>query len=311
MSEHKCPKCEFKSLKSCNTRRHFLRFHGHENDQCGDIAEKTVVAAEKTVVSAEKTVVSAEKTVVENKKSPDYICNKCSKIFSRNYNLLVHLETCKGKKDALKCDYCSREFTNTANKSHHMKVCKEKIANEQKQLTINNITNNNNITNIETQNNIQNNNINITNHIQLNNFGHENVSYLSQEFLNNCYNLGPKSIKNIMFGIYFDENHPENHTVKLISLKNEYVNVHTDGDWHPTYINEAIDIMKQVSTDTLIKTKIDEINEILKKSHISDTENKNIDKLLLIQNVSEKIEKEIEKNVKVKLIAKRRKDLLN
>ena len=315
MTEYKCLKCEFKSLKLYNTRRHFLRFHEHEENKC---AGKGVDATGKGVDATGKGVDAAGKGVDATGKGVDEIqdillsnqCNKCRKIFTRMYGLKVHIETCEGLKDVLQCMYCNTVFTHKSNKYHHLKICKEKLINEQKQLIINNnnTTNNNTINNIT--NNINSNNItnNNTINIQLNNFGQENVSYLSPEFLNNCYDLGPKSIKNIILGIYFDENHPENHTVKLISLKNEYVNVHKDGDWHPKTINDAMDIMKQLSSDTLIKSKIDEINEILNKKKLNENDNINIDKMQLIQNIPQKIEKEINKSAIINLIAVKNKE---
>ena len=292
-----CSRCDYKTNKTYNLKRHMVLKHtaGKEIPRAG----KEIFTAGKEIFTAGKEIPPAGKEIPDTKSLP-LQCYKCNKIFTRVYGLNVHIETCEGKKSNLNCQYCNSVFTVSTNKYRHQNICKERIFNEQKQLIINNIGTQNNIIN-----NITNNN---TIHIQLNNFGQENTSYLSKEFLNNCFDCGPKSIKNIMLGIYFDENHPENHTVKLISLKNEYVNVHKDGDWHPKTINDAIDVMKQTSIDALIKTKIDELNDMLIKNKLNDKDNVNINKLQSIQNIPQKIEKEINKSAIINLIAVKNKE---
>ena len=285
-SKLSCMFCDYKSNKQYNVTRHMVLKHRTEN----------VDSRTENVDSRTENVDSKIKNCQHT-----FSCDKCYKTFARNYNLTVHKETCKNKINPLQCDVCNLCFASRSSLSHH----KNRNMCQQKQI-IQNINNTNTINNITT-NNINSNN-NTTINIQLNNFGQENVSYLSPEFLNNCYNLGPKSIKSIMLGIYFDENHPENHTVKLISLKNEYVNVHEDGNWNPKTINDAIDVMKQTSVEALIKSKIDDINKLLQNQQLNDKDDLNISKMQAIQNIPQKIEKEIITSAKVNLIAVKKKE---
>ena len=301
MSEHKCPKCDFKSLKLYNTRRHFLRFHGHENDQCEEEVKNSVDNVKNSVDNVKNSVDNVKNSVDNVKKGVDNICHRCGKNFCRKSYLNVHLETCEGKKDPFGCDFCDRTFVTRSNKYHHMKICKEKLS-DLKQLTINN---NNNIINNTTNNITNNNNINNTINIQLNNFGKEDTSYLSPDYLDKCYELGAPSIKNMVISIYFDENHPENHTVKLISLKNEYVNVHEDGNWLPRTITDAITSMKQKATDTLLEPKKEEIDSLVNKNNINEEDCDKIVKIQELQNVPTDSNKNISNAIKVNLIALR------
>jgi hypothetical protein len=86
------------------------------------------------------------------------------------------------------------------------------------------INNNNNTTNNNTTNN------NIT--INLNTHGKENIDYLSQTDLMKSVSRVFKSVPDLIWKIYFNPNHPENHNVIITDRRSPYINVFTkDKKW--------------------------------------------------------------------------------
>jgi len=82
-------------------------------------------------------------------------CELCNKIFAKKYNLLKHIEKCKGIINPLQCEYCLKEFNHASNKYVHRKSCKVRLEKESEQnkidlqnIAVQNITNNNTINNI-------------------------------------------------------------------------------------------------------------------------------------------------------------------
>ena len=74
-------------------------------------------------------------------------CEKCEKILSRSNIYKKHIINCKGKINKLQCQICNEIFTLAPAKYRHQKNCKIKKEEEQK-VIIQNIENQNNITNI-------------------------------------------------------------------------------------------------------------------------------------------------------------------
>jgi hypothetical protein len=92
-------------------------------------------------------------------------CSKCNKCLSTKYYLKKHMESCSNKENPLKCTECHKIFSSRSGLSHHKKVCKgfplvipdksKELQNipiqannmiQQNAQTINNVTNNVNIT---------------------------------------------------------------------------------------------------------------------------------------------------------------------
>lgn len=147
------------------------------------------------------------------------------------------------------CEFCGKFFQNPQGKYQHKLRCREKNKPEQKigaleakieelqkiilthppiVTTINNTTNNNNIQ----QNNIT---------INLKSFGCENISHIEsdKQFLTNC--LLQRDIKSLIESIHCDKDHPENHNVRIKSLKQELMETNVDGKWIITDKEETLD----------------------------------------------------------------------
>jgi len=85
------------------------------------------------------------------------------------------------------------------------------------------------ITNNENSHNTSN-----TQNIHINCYGKEDLSYITKEFLNQLISAPFTSIQDLTRHIYFNEEHPENHNVKITNKKLPYASIHKNGKWELT-----------------------------------------------------------------------------
>ena len=149
------------------------------------------------------------------------------------------------KNDTFKCDFCDLYFSTKPHKRRHeLHYCKtnpsikdtkiKQLEKEKKKLekqitkmldkacTINN----------NTTNNTTNNTNNTTNNIILvNNYGKENTDYLTVDTLTKLLNRPFDSIQDLIKMLHFNDEHPENHNVKITNKKEQYALVWVDKIW--------------------------------------------------------------------------------
>ena len=131
------------------------------------------------------------------------------------------------KKVEYKCEDCHKLFKHRSNYYRHRKHrCKKR----KQPITINN--------NIHNGDNIQNIQTNIQNNIIINNFGEENTDYISDELLLTFMNVPYNAIQKTSEEIHFNDSHPENKNIKLMSKKEKYVEIFIDGEWRVFYKNK-------------------------------------------------------------------------
>ena len=296
---HKCSQCEYNSKFSYNVRRHFDRKHGIEIKELPENATQlpenaTQLPENATQIPENATVNSIEcnsKTLHKNQ------CDKCEKIFAKYCTKVKHIENCKGKINKLQCNYCNEIFTLHQAKYRHQKTCKLKTKNDltSSDLVIQNINTQNNITNnIDNRQIINNDNRQITNNItlQIRNFGDENKDYLTNAFLLQCYKNGYYGLVEMIENVYFNKEHPENHNVRIGSLKNKYLEIHKDDKWVPQGVNETLNRMiNTTATDIILNV---------------DDSQKEIEKIMEIQNLDTKKEKLLKESINGKLIARKK-----
>jgi hypothetical protein len=86
-------------------------------------------------------------------------------------------------------------------------------------------------------------NITITNtynnNININSFGREDINHLPLEFMTSCFMM--KNIPALIEHIYFDDDYPQNKTIKLKSLKNKTVLIYDSGHWITKPTNRVLD----------------------------------------------------------------------
>jgi len=264
---HFCTICNYTSPRKYNVDRHVKR--RHENPQN---------------VASDPQNVAGDPQNVAGDPSEILTCEQCAKVFSRKDNLTRHMMNCDGIQ-SLECSLCHTVFKNRWTKSRHVQICTGPTA------TTNIITTNNTINNIN-QGTINNNNIQIT----INNFGEENLSYISQEFLEKCFNTEATGIRTVLDKIYFDHNHPENHNVRLTSLRHAITEVYKDNQWIPKGLYDTIEKMILKSTSLIITTLV---------TTTTPTE-ETMDMLRSLQSIPGKSKTKLFNNAKGNLIARRK-----
>ena len=180
------------------------------------------------------------------------MCNSCHRGFVSKKYLEMHTKSCMSSMNAQiemlskqiqeirentnKHAMTSLEFNDSEDgvhfKGQHQCHLKGQQQHTTQHNTINNITNN------------------IT--INLNSFGSEDRSYLKNELIKECYdNL---HIIPLIKDVYFNADHPENHTIKLKSEKKKRVLIH-EGDckWNECDMNSSIDAMMQLEHNKITK----------------------------------------------------------
>ena len=185
----------------------------------------------------------------------DLKCPNCSKVLSNNFNLKKHMRICKGV-DVFTCNICFKTFTTRDQKYRHRKNGKCVPVITQQNITVNNNTTN--ITNNTTNNNI----------VQIVNvFGHEDLSYLSNdrtilEKLRLFGKSGIYGLSKIIDDVHFNKERPENNTlIKPEEFGNGVMILNDDKQWEfrefedirETLINT---IIKYIKAYNIVKTNL-------------------------------------------------------
>lgn len=151
-----------------------------------------------------------------------HVCENCSKVFASPQSKYNHKK---------KCTHKSHDLERAHEGGTEVAILKERIADLEEKLKSRPLTSN--TVNIENQS-IQQNFI-----INVKNFGNENMDYLSHEFLTSC--LISNNIVPLIESIHFDAEHPENHNIKMKSLRYDLMEQYVDGKWIVTDKEETLD----------------------------------------------------------------------
>lgn len=91
--------------------------------------------------------------------------------------------------------------------------------------------------------NIINGNVDNSNKIIINNYGSENTSYITDKSLRKMLNNPKSAIVRLIKEIYFNGNHPENHTVKKSNIHDKFIHVIIDDKW---VLKNSIETIKDI-----------------------------------------------------------------
>jgi len=138
------------------------------------------------------------------------------------------------------CDYCELNFSSYAHKRRHkINRCKENISIKDKKINKLEKEKKKLEKKIEKMmdkmctinNNTTNNNNNTNNIIVVNNYGKENTDYLTAEKIAKLLDRPYDSIQDLIKMLHFNEDHPENHNVKITNKKEPFALVWNDPIW--------------------------------------------------------------------------------
>lgn len=154
-----------------------------------------------------------------------YLCRHCNKGFNTPQGKYQHQKNCK-------CNNTNIDVSERTEKSILLDMMQEmmermKRLEERHNIPPNSNTNSHNTTN--TTNNIQNNVI-INSPVTLREFGCENmdalpISLIGTSFINLKY-------RDLLENLHFDPNYPENHNVRIKSLKRKVMEIYRNSKWN-------------------------------------------------------------------------------
>jgi hypothetical protein len=208
------------------------------------------------------------------------------------------------KEKTSKCSQCSKLFSNNFNRNRHEKSCKNIQSNSQ--------------TTIINNNNTDNRTYNITNNIIINVHPYHNPEILDKlrEQIKKCITESIDSgecIPRVFKTIYFNEEFPENHSIKYTNSKTDKVLVHNGIRFEPKLFSAIKDQIIEKVEYTINNTANDmssDINKKLDVQHnkkynskesktIADNEFKQIKMIAHAENrtIDEKIVNQVDTNI--------------
>jgi hypothetical protein len=160
----------------------------------------------------------------------------------------------------LECEYCKKKFKTKPNLRRHIKkYCKNKKLLEQelikeikkdKQIEILQKTVNKLMDKVGNTT-IHNNNNQVQNNVQLNCFGKENLSMLTDKIKKELIKGPFKMMPKLLELIYFNKDHPENHTMKLVNKNKEIMKIKDKNGWKLVDKNETVDYILEDNNYTV------------------------------------------------------------
>ena len=159
-------------------------------------------------------------------------CRFCKHAYSGQKCLLKHENVCSLKETLSDMQSTIQQMTE---KIHNLEQINLDTQSQSRNTTINNNTTTNNI------------NININ----INNFGSESREHITNEIWQQC--LEQLRVNALVESVYFNPDHPENHTIKLKSEKKKRVLLHQDGKWVEGDMNSSIDTIMHRENSALSK----------------------------------------------------------
>jgi hypothetical protein len=188
----------------------------------------------------------------------DFICKRCSSVFSSKPRLKTHLlkiKPCEFIENDLDrdllieelyqrklndktfdCEYCNMKFNHASGKSQHKKICKSKPLDKITVLekTVENLVSQikdlkNQPTNITNNtNNTQINNVSI-NGVKLKDFGRENMDAVPNSLMS--YLFMELRFRDLLSQLHCDPNFPENQNIRIRSVKRETMEIYRNNKW--------------------------------------------------------------------------------
>lgn len=257
-------------------------------------------------ISTKYSIEYPQKCLITSKKVEKikkYKCDYCSMIFTKKNNLYRHRKhRCKIKKikdDNTKCKYCGKQYKHKSSLYRHMKKCKAKnidsesdddllFEEEKKEVKIiNNYYNN--INNI--------NNYNLTQNIIVKDYGKEDISYITNEFLNKMIKGPFASIQRTNNMIHFNKEHPENMNVKITNKKEPFVKVYKKNKW---CVENKDKIIKGMIDKAM--TLIDEYYATEGKDTLPKSKNDIYLKFQKAYNTSDKFKKRLHEEIEIMIL---------
>ena len=308
MTIYQCPRCGYSSNIKTYLRKHFLRkrkcitsINDISIEECfkqvlHEEYEKSNIDSQMTPNDSQMTPVDSQIILSENPKK--YICKFCKQSYSKNSNLHRHMKKCikktKNQSVSLTTDQSN---DNEAKLSEYIKVIEkenELIEKENKLIKKEKKAMRKEIEKLIDK--VGNNTQNIQQNIYINNYGSENLDYLTPGYLTGLLKIPFGSTLKLLKDIHFNQNHPENHNVKIPNRKEKYALVYKDGDWKLRRKKDVISNMVDMSYN-IVDCYFEDNKMIL-----SDTKRNNFIEFQTKYDKDNILKKDIEEEVEIELL---------
>lgn len=196
----------------------------------------------------------------------EHMCKRCGHVSTTKGNYVRHLKrmrTCPAhlndilqsdllsqicikqnvKKDAVCCRHCNQKFNTISNLGKHVKVCKKRneVTVEDFEVLVCKVRELENVKPVAATTN--NTNYGTINNIVIKAFGKEDISHISSRFMERCLRNKIDGVCEYLVKKHFDKDHPENHTVKKLIRKDNFMEIYDGRKWKLRY---ATDILEDV-----------------------------------------------------------------
>jgi hypothetical protein len=285
MTEYICYCCDYSTKirthyqRHLATKKHIKNAH-QENEKGTNKSLYTTISPQNTTFLEEKGIKShifttknhtnTTKKSTNQKYTKNFDCPYCSKSYSRIDSLNRHIKDfCKAKKEKdLEDEENQKEIVQLKNQIDRLI---DKVGNKTQHITnIDNI--NNSQTTYNTENNIKDNTITNTtttnNNLNLNVFGKENMDMVTDEIKKEMIKGPFKMMPKLLQMIYFNKDHPENHTMKLVNKNKEVMKIYDKDGWKLVDKKDTIDYVledKNYAIDSYFEENEADFSKFIKK----------------------------------------------
>ena len=271
MSDYSCNICNYKTTLRNNFERH-LNSKKHKRtliiiDDKLDIIDSTLINKPFSTLNEPFSTLNEPFSTLNEPFSTKktYICELCEKEFGTKSHLTRHNRLhCKCKKELMVKEQIElkvieeiKQLKKIANeKSKQLKKIakedKKRVAKDNKkdkqieilQKTVNKLMD-------KVGNTTINNNNLVNNNVQLNCFGKENLDMITDDIKKEMIKGPFKMMPKLLELIYFNKNHPENHTMKLVNKNKELMKIHKKKGWEFVDKQDTIDYLLEDKNYTL------------------------------------------------------------
>ena len=213
MPPYTCKCCNYETSFISNYKKHLTtKKHARNSDPDYDILKEMALNEQnehkKSTNEHKMSTNEQNEHKMSTKKSLNYSCDFCDKLFSTKANKRRH-----------ELHYCNKNATSKDIKIRKLEKEKKKLEKKIDKLLdkVGNVTNNTNN--------------NTNNIIVVNNYGKENTDYLTVDKIKALLDKPFDSVQELIKMLHFNSDHPENHNVKITNKKEPYALVWNDPIW--------------------------------------------------------------------------------
>ena len=234
-----------------------------------NLINNTLNNTNNTIKYKNNTINCVSNTIEPNK----YKCSYCDNVYNFNSGLHRHLKTCKVKNSIVVKHEDNNKLLNKDNNNLKTEIellknklneydeeieelnyiisQKNKIIKENK--SINKYTNSN-TTNMNCNNN------NTTNNIVINNYNTPNRDYIGYDIKKECIYTDYVYLMPIMKDLFFNKEHPENHSISYSNMRSGNMSVYNGNEW---ILQNRVDIINDIinNCDDILSEFINDIRD--------------------------------------------------